>query len=332
MAENEDWRRLLELAQRHKVTARLGASLLPQESVKLPSDTRQALADAARQNLLASVDSRAQLLRIITILDAGNIRPVLLKGLAAEAWYRRPGLRQVGDIDLIVDPAHAAPALKLLTDAGYSVRAGDPWYRFDHGATLIGTRFRKRYKEIQIERDGKLLELHWRFTTTSTLLPLGFEQELDGLRRLPLHREQGIDVLAPMAAFAYISVHGAMHQWARLHWLLDIPPALGELSQPQCHALLNWGRRHGLLDTLLLGPTMLQLLFGYESPDDFNQAAARSHNLPAMRDYCLGMLTAPGVAWSDGRHNRFKQLLFGLSLCRRVDYRLDYLCRRTWRR
>ena len=53
-------------------------------------------------------------------LAAAGIRTMLLKGaVLGRPPYREPGLRPIGDVDVLVEPAHARAATRILEEAGW---------------------------------------------------------------------------------------------------------------------------------------------------------------------------------------------------------------------
>ncbi len=66
--------------------------------------------------------------KVITILEQNQIPCVILKGSSSAMWYPNPGLRVMGDIDLLVEPAHQQKAVEILQENGY----GEVWEKEHH--------------------------------------------------------------------------------------------------------------------------------------------------------------------------------------------------------
>lgn len=66
------------------------------------------------------------LLELTALLGEAGIHPVVLKGLAlAHTIYPQPALRPTSDLDLLLPTDAVLPALRLMQEAGYSVRLPD---------------------------------------------------------------------------------------------------------------------------------------------------------------------------------------------------------------
>ena len=62
---------------------------------------------------------------LIALLDKGKYPYVILKGLAASAYYPNPELRALGDVDFLIDPAQQTEIEELLLNEGYVKSHGD---------------------------------------------------------------------------------------------------------------------------------------------------------------------------------------------------------------
>jgi hypothetical protein len=145
------------------------------------------------------------------LVEAG-IDVILLKGAAiAVRWIDDPGLRPMGDLDLLVRPADAPRAIERLVASGWQAVAGDPT-RFDavdlariHAAGLRAA-------------SGEEIDLHWRALRegSSGDEPLWARAEPADLRGVPVR------VLAPEDHVFHACAHAAT--WAafgRIDWIAD---------------------------------------------------------------------------------------------------------------
>lgn len=154
----------------------------------LPAELTALRRRAALQALM-----QVQALRtVVSTLEAAGIATLPLKGLAL-SWrlYGDVGVRQSGDIDVLVDPDAAPEATALLLARGYR-----PTQPLPDRALHWRERMRVVHHLNLAHPDGSYLELHWRtdpLRSTSlprlaTLLPaLGRigDGPLQGLRTLP---------------------------------------------------------------------------------------------------------------------------------------------------
>ena len=84
---------------------------------------------------------------LVQLLEKGGYPYVILKGTAAAAWYPRPELRTLGDVDFLIDPAHKEKLDQKLVAAGY-VGGG-----YEHGCHVV---YRKPgvHLEMHVEPAG----------------------------------------------------------------------------------------------------------------------------------------------------------------------------------
>ena len=62
---------------------------------------------------------------LVELLNAHNYPYVILKGMAAGAYYPNPELRALGDVDFLIDPTRQAEMEALLEKEGYQKSLGD---------------------------------------------------------------------------------------------------------------------------------------------------------------------------------------------------------------
>jgi hypothetical protein len=106
---------------------------------------------------------------------------------------------------------------------------------------------------------GVTVELHWRLLTHRTLLrgvdAHGPEQVVNfpgGLLR----------TLADGPLFAYLCLHGGLHNWSRLKWLADVGAFLGGRSQDQVEHLYQAAQTFGAGRSALTAMLLCRRLFG----------------------------------------------------------------------
>jgi hypothetical protein len=115
------WTSVIEAADDHLVMAALGWCLRGDDRV--PADVRECLETLLDLNRRRNRLMLEALEGAVSSLDAAAIAPVLLKGAAAlvEDLYPDPGMRIVGDLDLLVREAQVDRAVAALETAGFGV-------------------------------------------------------------------------------------------------------------------------------------------------------------------------------------------------------------------
>jgi hypothetical protein len=171
------WALAIEAADRHMVAPALGWCI--RGDVSVSADVTQCLETLLELNRQRNaVIQRALDAGVASLNDAGIV-PMLLKGAAAltERLYPDPGMRIVGDLDLLVSDAQVADAEAALARAGFGLEA--PLVSFDrdphHRPPLL-------HKALRVRVD-----LHTR------PLPDAPRQLLDASRMLAMGREEALN-------------------------------------------------------------------------------------------------------------------------------------------
>ncbi len=168
---------------------------------KPPTSTRQlsVLRNAYRHNRLRAAIQERRIATTVMRLRRAGIECVLVKGWAAARSYADPGLRPVGDIDLIVRPQDLADARRLLAD----------------GVTRL---------EMDLGRDDRTGHDHLGPAATDPHMLLA---------RSVLVTIHGVDVHVPSEEdhLRILCRHLLAHGAARPVWLCDVAAAVERRSQ-----------------------------------------------------------------------------------------------------
>ena len=159
-------------------------------------------------------------LSIIDALCLSGIHVVVLKGFPlSRKIYGDPLRRITGDIDLLMKPQDVSRAINILSASGY-VAAINTWPSTQKKAQRF-QRFRNQFAILHPE-SGIVVELHWRLLyfpvkshpTLEALVGNNLvEQKADGRSFLVLNDEMEL---------LYLIIHGGLHGWNRLKWLIDV--------------------------------------------------------------------------------------------------------------
>jgi hypothetical protein len=154
--------------------------------------------------------------------------------------YGDVGLREVGDIDLLIDPADAESADEVLRQSGL--------IRKEPAARLTPRRrdfYEKYFKDYTYEVTGGTsgfeVDLHWRLVRDAhaahSLLADG-SNALSNFEILKIGSME-VTVLTRERSLIYMAVHGATEGWARWKSLADIAALWVSVTQEQ--RLAVWG-------------------------------------------------------------------------------------------
>jgi hypothetical protein len=216
LKKDENWERLLLLAEKEGVAGLLYHHVKNLDLVcHLPQSVARRLENIYRgitNNTLGIIME----VRALSARLAQTWIPVLvLQGVSIIKLYRDPGLRPLGDIDLMVEPQHKERLKELLKESGY--KALYPTYP----DILCKT-------NVLIDIHTHILNLERiqsrRYLFPEDLAPMWeravpFSDGSDGLLRLD-----------PYDNFIALGAHTLKHSYSRLIWLADLHESLMKLT------------------------------------------------------------------------------------------------------
>ena len=152
IAQNLD--ELYKIASFHQVTALTGAAL-SSGGVR----DKQFMSDMAftawRETLMGQ-----ELRQVDEAFEKNGIWHMTLKGFVLKDCYPGPGLRQMSDIDILIDPAGESASDEIMASLGFK-RKDDPGHDFDnHG--------------IYVKEPVSCFEVHWKLMGKKTLYQEGY--------------------------------------------------------------------------------------------------------------------------------------------------------------
>jgi len=208
-----DWARLLILAEEHGVAGHLAASLRGLEEDLVPPETRQALVDRRRAQVVFTLRLTAELFRILDRFTSEGIGALVVKGpvLAVQA-YGDPAMRAYGDLDLLVRQQDIRRATELMSAAGYE--AAVPLSAIDGGKIPGQYLFFNPQLKLIVELHN---DLTLRYFPRRLPLEDFFARQIRV--RLDAHEAPTLSVEDQLVL---ISIHGAKHFWERLMWIADV--------------------------------------------------------------------------------------------------------------
>jgi len=280
LREKIDWRHLLRLAKRHRVTALLYTQLDTIGAQTIPEAVRDELEAHLRHNKQRNLFMTAQLSHVLKLLEANGIPAISYKGPAlAVSAYGSLALREFDDLDLLVAKRNILRVKDLLVSEGYRpqatlTEAQERWLlESQHPYSLI--------------RDGGpvFVELHWEISPRYVSLALDPERLWARLERVSV---AGVTVptLPPEVLLASLCEHGAKHAWERLGWICDIAELAQTSRALDWDRILREARRSGAGRMLALGLFLARSLLGAPLPDEVRR---RVESDPAVEALASGV-------------------------------------------
>lgn len=212
-----DVERLLALLKRNRVSNLFQKSLkqLSAHPLTQPSGGGASLAHCAAEARLEGMGLLATLRTLErNVLGPGGVPYVVLKGSAiSQRWYGDPLIRQVSDLDLLIEPSAYHDVVTAMLKDGWKM--GSPYWR---GQDLRGFLHYLHCVELDAG-DGRRVEIH---------------RNVDGSGLLFNTREllkQAVSLKIGGADMPVLSVddeiltslyHHSKHGWSCFHWIADL--------------------------------------------------------------------------------------------------------------
>lgn len=263
---DNDWKSVFQLTKAHGLMAFLGIRLRPTGFAGLPPWFADRLEQHARVNSLRNRMLLQEYRTLCEALRTSGIAPVALKGIAfIQGMYDDPGLRELADIDFLVDESQLNAARGIIEEHGYRpvFSAGmlaDGEANLTPGQKRVYEAFYHAYS-FQSADDLINVDLHWR------LAPAIFPNPL------PTRFAPGSALTAAGGASAVLTaplqlvcqcMHAAKDGWSELKWAVDITYAMRQLDETAWNEAWRLATQFRARRMLLTGLAITAWLAGSE--------------------------------------------------------------------
>jgi hypothetical protein len=254
------WSHLLEIVDHHKVVPLFFRNLDTFAPGYMPDEQAAALRARSVANAHLCLSRTAHLVALHRLFREQQIDLRIFKGIPlAIAAFQDPGLRDAGDIDLLVAEKDIFKAGEILETQGY--------VRFEPQARLTPRRLRSYFahqKDFSYEHPttGMVIDLHWRLFRNS-FLPANARLEEVGEDSIHLGSER-IPTLPAQRLLLYLCVHGALDGWLRLKWLADIGALLHTMTPEQITSAATAAAEQQALPQFSAAMILCHDLLGYD--------------------------------------------------------------------
>ena len=262
----EDWEQLAHLAlSRHRIGPIVWSSLKdqPLDALEGAANISQQFAAISLRTLRDTLFAQAETVRIASALNDVGIEPICLKGWPLELQLTGTvGRRTFRDLDLMVEQNDMMSAIRSLVDLGYDSRElGDltSQRRLSFWLNLV------KHVELTDRKTGFVVELHARPFANPRLLP--------------------------RSEFTFEKVHGFLHRWERLKWLIDLPPLVASLSETDWQLVRERAARLRLSRPIGTGLALASRLLGMKIPQPA-QPLVRGMAIRLFCDICIREILA----------------------------------------
>ena len=208
-----NWPLLISFAEDHGVLGLAAARLLDYHESSVPPDSRENLRALRRAHTLYTMNLIAEMFRLFDSFAASGVEALVTKGPVLSArCYGDPGLRQYGDLDLIVSDKDIQSVTELMIRLGY-----------EPSVPLAAIRANKIPGEYVFRQSSTklLVEFHTERTFRYHPRPLPLEKIFKRQTRVIVDSSE-IPALAPEDELLLICIHGAKHFWEHLSYVADV--------------------------------------------------------------------------------------------------------------
>ena len=119
-----NWGKIFEISNTQAITLATFDAVMPYKKY-IPDDIYARWKNTAMSILQSDFDVIQSQVDLIEILDKHGFSYIILKGMAAGAYYPNPELRALGDVDFLIDPSTQEQVEQALLKNGYQKSHGD---------------------------------------------------------------------------------------------------------------------------------------------------------------------------------------------------------------
>jgi hypothetical protein len=314
--------KLIRLAEIHRVTYPLFVYAQSHPGI-LESSRVELLSARCRNNAQHSLGQLQELIRVTGGFQRAGIPVVVLKGpQLARMVYGRNALKESVDLDiLLVHGTDLEQAHLLLTADGYNQSNLNA-----HRGKLSRKIFLIAKREVHYfnPRNRSHIDLHLRAGANTYLTNSLFRDVFNELEIFDLDGNP-VTIFAREQYLVYLCYHGALHQFSRLGWLMDIRAfVMVHKDILDYEKAISLARKSKSETCLLLAFSLLEKYFEDSVPFVIKQIIPGNNRFHYLVNSCYNMLARePGYGLTlAGRTNK---LSYMMRLINNLPGRLDWL-------
>jgi Uncharacterised nucleotidyltransferase len=260
LSDELDWNYLCEKARQQRLMPLLYQHLSSVCPQSVPAPILTSLKDEFRDNSQRCLYLFSELRKVARLFAEQGVPSVVFKGqVLAAAVYGDIGLRQAGDIDILIEPASFGLAKNLLNSAGYKM---EPVLTKSQESAHL--RF---HCEIQFVADaGRVVDLHWRLSPKSFPFALDPNQVMRRAKRVTI-QSTSLLTFSPEDMVLYLCFHGSKHYWSRLEWIGSLAEFIRASETIEWSAVVDRSKASYSLRMLRVGLLLAQDFGELHIPD-----------------------------------------------------------------
>ncbi|MEP5153225.1 nucleotidyltransferase family protein [Planktotalea sp.] len=275
-----DWNVLLDACRRHRVSGFV-YNAIKQETGVPPEFRAQLKKDALRAAVYANAQAK-ETVRIETHMLENGINSIHFKGPAlSQLAYGKLEIKQSNDLDMLVSAADVPAAIEKLRDLNYRIKGA----HYPIQPVLCDALLRHRNQIELFSPQRMIVELHWQLSNAPGLLP-NIEKDLS-TQQVALGPHGSVKTLGDTDLFVYLCQHGALHDWARLKWLVDVAAMFFSKGDSVTAPLMQAAHDKGAGLAATQAQLLCHLLFATPAPASIPQRTAQ------LSEHALRRIEAP---------------------------------------
>lgn len=260
-----DWEYLVRMADRHCLIPLLYVHLCDVAPSSVPQPLMSELRSAYHENTRSNLWLTGELIKVLECFEANGIRAIPFKGpTLALRGYGDVGLRQFGDLDVLVQKQDVPRIRELLIGRGF--KPTPELTRVQQAALL---RFDCAYN-FDNQR-GVMLDVHWNFVEQHLSIKMNTDGLWKRLEPITIGDKQSM-TLSAEDMLLILCLHGFTHLWERLGWICDIASLIDVRNDLDWTLVFLNADRLGLRRILLLGLVLADEVLGARIPSDVREA------------------------------------------------------------
>jgi len=213
--ETQQLSKIVTLAHNHGIFPLFYLALQTHASDLLTSES---LTELKQQNMIVVMNDMrmtTELIRIMRLLEENGIDALVFKGpTLTQLAYEDIGLRQFGDLDILIDERDTYTAGKVMSENGHKPEIPIKYLQ-NHTYLKIAKDF-----SLVSELGSVLTELHWRLFEKKFNIYTP-ERSKDEFQNVKIN-DFSIKTLPTELLLVYLCLHGSKHAWERIIWICDI--------------------------------------------------------------------------------------------------------------
>ena len=173
-----------------------------------------------QEETIQQLNHVAEFIKITDLFRENDIPFISLKGpLLSLKIYGDPTVRKFNDFDFLIDEEYFLSALKLLLTLGYKIQEhGVPnnnckmklWYEYTNNIILYNP------------DKNRIIELHHRLFKQEIITKEKWKDLIKEHTNIIKFQQRNFQVFDHEFELIYLLIHGGLHFWGRLKWLIDI--------------------------------------------------------------------------------------------------------------